>query len=245
MYPRYYPQRQPTRAPSHHSRDVVPRELAAQIAKERDALFEELQRTQQAYKQSQQERAQLARQIQNSRQRTHDLARAETGQHARIEELERQLAQALEERDAARYTTELLEQSIAPLEQQIEEATEERDAAREDSTDSFQDIRELVEGMLELRDSIERASAMSQDASNPWKQGLDHMVRQFDDILTAHGWTTLGQPGDLFDPEIHEAVGVHDAPDAEEITIHEVTRQGFQHEASGEILRPAQVTVAK
>lgn len=241
MHPRYYTQRGAL-SNNRAQPDVVPRELAAKIARERDMLYEELQRTQQTYQRGQQERAALARQIQDLRRAPHAAPSVAQQQAHRIRVLEEALADMTHQRDAAELS------SHPPLD--VEQGTHDEyeevlEVEEQEASSSHENVRELLSSMLELRDSIERASAMSTDASNPWKQGLDHMVRQFDEILTSHGWVGIGEVGDTFDPTIHEAIGVHHAAQAQNTEVHEVSRRGFAHEATGELLRTAQVVVSK
>ena len=210
MHRRYDPPRGGQRA---HRQDVVPRELAVQIARERDELLEELKRTQSAYRRLQSEREALLERLDRAELNAPPPGRDDT---TRIEQLEAEiktLRQALDERAASAE----------------QEASEEQEA--------------LITSLLRLRDSIERAQAMAQSPDDPWRQGLAHMIAQFDEILTAHGWSTLAEPGDRFDPSVHEAVETI-GERGETLHVERVARQGFEHAESGHVIRPAQVVVS-
>ena len=62
-------------------------------------------------------------------------------------------------------------------------------------------------------------------------------------ILDRHGVTRIGAPGEPFDPERHEAVGVVTTSELPDRTVADVARSGFV--VDGRVLRPAQVVVAR
>ncbi|MEA2403500.1 MAG: molecular chaperone GrpE [Thermoleophilaceae bacterium] len=96
---------------------------------------------------------------------------------------------------------------------------------------------------LDAVDSVERAIAMQPEPENPIAQGLRAVLEQMESILDRQGVQRLGAPGDRFDPERHEAIGVRETDDAPDRTILEVARSGF---ALGDrVLRPAQVIVSR
>jgi len=95
---------------------------------------------------------------------------------------------------------------------------------------------------LEAVDSVERAlSHMAPE--HPAHPGLRAVLDQMDAILTRQGVTRVGAPGETFDPERHDAIGVRETTEVPDRTIVDVARSGF---ALGErVLRPAQVIVAR
>jgi molecular chaperone GrpE len=94
---------------------------------------------------------------------------------------------------------------------------------------------------LEAVDSVERALQLEPDG--PLAEGLRGMLDQMDAILARQGVVRLGIPGEAFDPERHEAVGVRDTTDVPDHTVVDVARSGY---ALGDrILRPAQVIVSR
>jgi molecular chaperone GrpE len=62
-------------------------------------------------------------------------------------------------------------------------------------------------------------------------------------ILARYGVTRMGDVGDSFDPERHEAIAVVPGRDQPKGTIAEVARSGYS--VDGRVLRPAQVAVAR
>jgi molecular chaperone GrpE len=99
----------------------------------------------------------------------------------------------------------------------------------------------VIRDWLDVVDSVERALAMTPEG--PLREGLRAVLDQMEQVLAREGVTRMGRPGEPFDPERHEAVGVVETTDAPDRTILEVARSGY---ALGDrILRPAQVVVAR
>ena len=76
-----------------------------------------------------------------------------------------------------------------------------------------------------------------------WKKGVSLSVKQFGDILAAHGVAEITPaPGSAFDPACHEAVG--EEPSAAHVagTIARVVEGGY--EVGKRVVRPAKVVLA-
>jgi molecular chaperone GrpE len=112
-----------------------------------------------------------------------------------------------------------------------------RDADRRvaDATDA------LLLQWLDALDSIERGMRMQGDAA--LTDGMRAVLGQMEAVLTRAGATRMGDIGEAFDPEAHEAVGVQTTPDMPDRTIFDVARSGFRRD--GRVLRPAQVIVSR
>jgi molecular chaperone GrpE len=95
----------------------------------------------------------------------------------------------------------------------------------------------LLLDWLEALDSVERALRMTPEA-----EGLQAVLEQMEAILARQGVARAGAPGEPFDPERHEAIGVRDGG-GEQPTIADVARSGFT--ISDRVLRPAQVIVTR
>ena len=99
--------------------------------------------------------------------------------------------------------------------------------------------QELLGEWLDAVDSVERALRME-----PGDPGLTAVLAQMEAILARNGVARLDAAGERFDPERHEAIAVQPVPDAPDFTVLEVARSGYGL-ADGEVLRPAQVIVAR
>jgi molecular chaperone GrpE len=142
---------------------------------------------------------------------------------------------------------EELEQRCADLDDRYKRALADLDnyrkrAAREIERRS-NDSREAVAlDWLEAVDSVERALLMAEPDS-PLALGLRAVLEQMDAILERQGLSRIGAPGEPFDPERHEAVGVVQTDAGPDRTVVEVTRSGYT--IGDRVLRPAQVVVSR
>ena len=76
-----------------------------------------------------------------------------------------------------------------------------------------------------------------------WKKGIEYIMRQYSDILKAHGVEEIKTVGELFDPAKHEAVGEEESA---EIPEHHIAREiegGYV--MKGKVVRVAKVVVVK
>jgi molecular chaperone GrpE len=101
---------------------------------------------------------------------------------------------------------------------------------------------EILREWLEVVDSVERALGLQTDHPQ-LVQGLQAFLDQMEAILGRRGVTRVGEPGERFDPERHEAVGVVPSENLPPGTIVDVARSGYV--AGSRVLRPAQVRVAR
>jgi molecular chaperone GrpE len=106
------------------------------------------------------------------------------------------------------------------------------------------DSREaIIRDWLEAVDSLDRALAMESQAGTPVAEGLRAVFEQMDAILARQGVTRIGERGEPFDPERHEAISVRATDEVPEGSVAEVARSGY---AIGDrVIRPAQVVVAQ
>jgi molecular chaperone GrpE len=125
--------------------------------------------------------------------------------------------------------------ALADLDNYRKRSARELDRRVADSRES------MLRDWLEALDSIERALRI--DPDGPAAEGLRAVLEQMESILARYGVERLGAPGESFDPERHEAIGVRATDEAPDRTVLEVARSGF---ALGDrVLRPAQVVVAR
>ena len=99
----------------------------------------------------------------------------------------------------------------------------------------------LLREWLEAVDTVERAARM--DPDGPLGQGMRALLDQIEGLLARRGVQRIGEAGEPFDPERHDAVEVRVTTDAPENAVVEVIRAGYA--VDGRVLRPAQVAVAR
>lgn len=97
----------------------------------------------------------------------------------------------------------------------------------------------MLHDWLQAVDSVERALRLE-----PGDPGLTAVLEQMEAILAREGVTRLDAVGARFDPQRHEAIAVQPAAGTPDYTVLEVARSGFGLD-DGEVLRPAQVVVAR
>jgi molecular chaperone GrpE len=144
-------------------------------------------------------------------------------------EEERDLAAELE-RMEDRY-----KRALADLDNYRKRSARETERRVEESRDA--QLREW----LEVVDSLERALFMGPE--DPVMEGLRAVLDQVEALLARQGVERVGAPGQRFDPERHEAVGVRPSADFPDHTVVEVARSGFAR--NGRIVRPAEVIVSR
>jgi len=99
----------------------------------------------------------------------------------------------------------------------------------------------VIRDWLDVVDSIDRALRV--EPGNPVAEGLRQVLEQMEAILARQGVKRTGGTGERFDPERHEAVGIHQTDEVPDQTIVDVARSGY---TSGDrVIRPAEVIVAR
>lgn len=103
-------------------------------------------------------------------------------------------------------------------------------------------VSSLIAKLLGVLDDLETARKHLKD------QGLDLVVRNFQEILKQEGVVEIKSLGEKFDPGIHECLGVVEVKDKSLVdTVVEEVRKGYRIQAgeSQQILRYPQVKVGK
>ncbi len=90
----------------------------------------------------------------------------------------------------------------------------------------------LVLKMLPVLDNLQRASEHLKD------QGIELVVKQFQDALSSEGVTEIGTVGDAFNPEHHEAI---EKVAGEEGKVMQVLEKGYK--LGDKVIRPAKVKI--
>lgn len=101
----------------------------------------------------------------------------------------------------------------------------------------------FVEELIPALDGFDMAMQGSawQNVDPAWRVGVESIRSQLQGVLHAHGIETFGKEGDVFDPQLHEAMQEVDG--GESHTIARVLRSGYR--TKNRILRPAQVAIFK
>lgn len=82
----------------------------------------------------------------------------------------------------------------------------------------------------------------SEGVNDGWAKGIEYIMKQFGDVLKAHGVEEIQTVGEPFDPAKHEAVGEEEGG-GEPGTIVKEVDAGYA--MKGKVLKTAKVIVAK
>ena len=113
--------------------------------------------------------------------------------------------------------------------------------AREYANQSF------AKGLLDVADNLERAlgSVEEKDVSKESPllktllEGVSMTDKELKKVFQKHGVSQYAAVGDVFDPELHDALFQYQDPEKEAGTIGQVIKTGFKYK--DRVLRPAQV----
>jgi len=114
-------------------------------------------------------------------------------------------------------------------------------AERDATAQSTQRLRDFSVRLIEVADNLERALSHAPEG-DPLRPGVQATLQQLQDLLRQQGVAPIPvRIGDMFDPQIHEAIAGHPA-DVTREAVAEVTQTGYM--IDGQVLRPARVVVA-
>lgn len=102
-------------------------------------------------------------------------------------------------------------------------------------------VSDIFTSLLPVIDNLEKAAQVKTEDEN-YKQGVEMVLKQFKDVLTANGVKEIEAVGKTFDPELHEAVGSVVDEKLGEKEIKEEYRKGYI--IDGKVIRHSLVVVA-
>ncbi len=100
---------------------------------------------------------------------------------------------------------------------------------------------DVVSKFLPVIDNLEKAVSSKTEDEN-YKQGVELVLKQFKDVLTANGVKEIETVGKTFDPELHEAVSLVQDENLGEKEIKEEYRKGYM--IGDKVIRHSMVVVA-
>lgn len=99
----------------------------------------------------------------------------------------------------------------------------------------------IVVNFLPVLDNLEKALEAKTEDEN-YKQGIELVLKQFKDVLTANGVKEIEAVGQPFDPELHEAVSSVVDESLGEKVVKEEYRKGYI--IGNKVIRHSMVIVA-
>lgn len=100
---------------------------------------------------------------------------------------------------------------------------------------------DVITSLLPVLDNLEKASK-TETKDEQYKNGIEMVLNQFEDVLKANGVTEIETVGKKFDPSIHEAVSLVQDENLGEKEIKEEFRKGYM--IGDKVLRHSLVVVA-
>lgn len=102
----------------------------------------------------------------------------------------------------------------------------------------------LLEDFIPVIDSIELAQKNhnKEESLSEWKKGVESIFTQLHSIFKRNGFVGVGEEGEVFDPRLHEAIGVVKTKEKErDGLVAQVFQTGYIFK--DKVLRPAKVQV--
>jgi molecular chaperone GrpE len=153
---------------------------------------------------------------------------------ARVEELERELADARARGEEHLYNWQRSAADFANFKRRTDE---ERAIAGQFSTAL------LISKLLAVLDDFDRAlESVPPEADDPWIDGVKLVERKLRGVLESEGVTPIDAVGQPFDPNLHEAVAHEDTADHPDNDVIGEVQRGYR--LHDRVIRPSLVRVA-
>ena len=143
----------------------------------------------------------------------------------------------------------LQEQSKASLDKVVRAQAEmenlRKRAARDVENAHKYALEKFANELLPIMDSLELGLSASVKAKNldDLCKGMELTLEMFNTVMEKFGITMIEPKGEKFNPELHDAVSMHETDDSNSGIIIEVMQKGYT--LNGRLIRPAMVVVAK
>ena len=145
-------------------------------------------------------------------------------------ELETARAEALENRD--RYL-----RAAAELDNFRKRTVKMRSETRDET------LRNILMQIGPMLDNFRRALGQETDDVASFRQGIEIIFKQFNDILSGYGLVEIDAEGEPFDPNLHEALAEVPSDDHPPGTVMEETEKGYI--LNSKVVRPSRVVVSR
>jgi molecular chaperone GrpE len=105
-------------------------------------------------------------------------------------------------------------------------------------------LEKFATSLLPVMDSLEQALQLaSQHGDDAMREGLELTIKLMIDTLEKHGVKQIDPIGEVFNPQLHEAMSMQPSDSAEPNTVLTVFQKGYL--LNDRMIRPARVIVAK
>jgi molecular chaperone GrpE len=104
-------------------------------------------------------------------------------------------------------------------------------------------LADALKILLPILDSLDRALKTNAASLKDFRSGIELIDKQFHDALAKLGVQPVPAEGELFDPNLHQAVQMVDTDEAEDHRVIDELQRGYK--LRDRLLRPAMVRVAR
>ena len=102
---------------------------------------------------------------------------------------------------------------------------------------------DALKNFLPILDSLDRAAKSDASDLDQIRSGIELIDRQFHDALSKLGVQPIAAEGQLFDPNLHQAIQMEETDEAPDNTVIGELQRGYK--IKDRLLRPAMVRVAR
>jgi molecular chaperone GrpE len=103
-------------------------------------------------------------------------------------------------------------------------------------------LAEALKSLLPILDSLDRALKTTGVSVGDFRSGIELIDKQFHDALSKLGVEPVPAEGEIFDPNLHQAVQMVDTDELEDHRVIDELQRGYR--IKDRLLRPAMVRVA-
>ncbi len=107
-------------------------------------------------------------------------------------------------------------------------------------------LEKFIRELLPVWDSLAMGSSAAQDEGvemEKIREGMDLTLKMMSDAMEKFNLEEINPEGEVFDPELHQAMSMLETSDTEPNTVMNVFQKGYM--LNGRLIRPAMVVVAK
>ncbi len=102
--------------------------------------------------------------------------------------------------------------------------------------------QKFIEAIIPVVDSLEMGIQAQGDIEQI-REGMRLTLKQFETVMEKFNIEAVGKPGDVFNPEHHQAMSMQPHPEFDNNTVSMVMQKGYL--LNGRIVRPAMVMISK
>lgn len=161
---------------------------------------------------------------------------AEAGQTVSLEEFEALKKQLEENQAQAAEYKDGWQRAVADFQNYRKRVERENSGVYQNA------LAEIIKSYLPILDDLERA-LQSRPADLAWVEGIELIYRKLQAILEAEGVKRIEAEGQVFDPNLHEAISQEPAEGQESGRVIAVVQNGYM--LGERVIRPAMVRVAQ